>query len=332
MSDTMTDIPAGNAKPQRRSLALSASLVITPAAAIAFLVIALASGQSAQLSWAGISGLLERMVALGIVSLGQTIAIVAGSIDLSVANLISVAAVMASWIMQGTPDRIPLAVLAVFAICGTVGLVNGLLVARLAVNPLIATLGTGLILKGLLSTSFDNFAGSVPADYQSFAYGFIGPIPSSLLTLVALALIVWALLRHSVFGAHLYAVGGNIAGARLAGIRTDRVIVLAHVLTSLLAGVAGLYLAARLGSGAPWVGKDGLYDLESIAVVVIGGTLLSGGKGGVGGTMAGVFLFAVLDAAFNMIGIDPFLKQMLRGCIVIAAVAVYTYRSKVHVG
>jgi ribose transport system permease protein len=80
------------------------------------------------------------------------------------------------------------------------------------------------------------------------------------------------------------------------------------------------------------VGRDGLYDLESIAVVVIGGTLLSGGKGGVGGTLAGVLLFAVLDASFNMIGIDPFLKQILRGTIVVASVAVYTFRTKAFVG
>jgi ribose transport system permease protein len=145
-------------------------------------------------------------------------------------------------------------------------------------------------------------------------------------------LLVGFVLRKSIFGAHLYAVGGNRAGARLAGIRTERVIILAHVICSLLAGVTGLYLASRLGSGAPWVGRDGLYDLESIAVVVIGGTLLAGGKGGVGGTLAGVFLFAVLDAAFNMIGIDPHLKQILRGAIVVAAVAAYTFRTKAYVG
>ena len=329
----MSEAMHGNSvTPKRLALALTAATVITPLAAAAFIIIAIATGQAAQLSWAGISGLLERMVALGIVSLGQTIAIVAGSIDLSVANLISVCAVMASWLMAGSPDQIALAVVAVLGIAGFVGLVNGLLVARLSVNPLIATLGTSLILQGLLSTSFNNFTGSVPTIYQFFAYGSIGPMPTSVVTLAVLTIGVWILLRRSVFGAHLYAVGGNIAGARLAGIRTERVVILAHVLTSLLAGIAGLYLAARLGSGAPWVGKDGLYDLESIAVVVIGGTLLAGGKGGVGGTLAGVFLFAVLDAGFNMMGIDPFLKQMLRGTIVIAAVAVYTCRSKVHVG
>jgi ribose transport system permease protein len=310
----------------------SAPQAIAAVSALAFIGIALCTGQSAQLSWGGVTGLLQRMVALGIVGIGQTVVIVCASIDLSVAHLISVAAVLASFFMQGQPDRIFAAVIAVLAVSGTVGLFNGFLVARLAVNPLIATLGTGLILKGLLSTTFDNFAGSVAHEFQAVAYGSIGPISVSLLMLLFFALLVGFVLRKSVFGAHLYAVGGNRAGARLAGIRTERVIILAHVICSLLAGVTGLYLASRLGSGAPWVGRDGLYDLESIAVVVIGGTLLAGGKGGVGGTLAGVFLFAVLDAAFNMIGIDPHLKQILRGAIVVAAVAAYTFRTKAYVG
>ena len=135
-------------------------------------------------------------------------------------------------------------------------------------------------------------------------------------------------LRNTRFGAHLYAVGGNAAGARLAGIRTDRVMVLAHVLCSLGAGLTGLYLASRLRSGAPWIGRDGVYDLESIAVVVIGGTLLSGGRGGMWGTVAGVLLFAVIAASFNMLGVPAFPKLVIRGAIVIAAVAVYSARLK----
>jgi ribose transport system permease protein len=223
------------------------------------------------------------------------------------------------------------AVLAVLVLSAAIGLVNGLVIARLDVNPLIATLGVGLILQGLLSASFTNFAGSVPAAFQAFAYGRIGPLPWSVLLLGLLALAAWLLLTRTRFGAHLYATGGNRDGARLAGIRTERVIIGAHVLCSLMAGLTGLYLASRLRAGAPWVGRDGVYDLESIAVVVIGGTLLAGGRGGAFGTLAGVFLFATLDAVFNMTGIDAFPKQVLRGAIVILAVAVYAVRSKGHV-
>jgi ribose transport system permease protein len=296
-----------------------------------YVATALATGQHAYLTGEGFIGLTQRMVGLGIVALGQTFAILVGSIDLSVANLISVSAVLASFIMKGEPAMIAPAVLAVLVLSAAIGLVNGLVIARLDVNPLIATLGVGLILQGLLSASFTNFAGSVPAAFQAFAYGRIGPLPWSVLLLGLLALAAWLLLTRTRFGAHLYATGGNRDGARLAGIRTERVMIGAHVLCSLMAGLTGLYLASRLRAGAPWVGRDGVYDLESIAVVVIGGTLLAGGRGGAFGTLAGVFLFATLDAVFNMTGIDAFPKQVLRGAIVILAVAVYAVRSKGHV-
>lgn len=298
---------------------------------VLYVATALATGQHAYLTGEGFVGLTQRMVGLGIVALGQTLTILVGSIDLSVANLISVSAVLASFIMKGEPAMIAPAVLAVLALSAAVGLVNGLIIARLNVNPLIATLGVGLILQGLLSASFSNFAGSVPAAFQAFAYGRIGPLPWSVLLLFVLAFAIWLLLTRTRFGAHLYATGGNRDGARLAGIRTERVMIGAHVLCSLMAGLTGLYLASRLRAGAPWVGRDGVYDLESIAVVVIGGTLLAGGRGGVWGTLAGVFLFATLDAVFNMTGIDAFPKQVLRGAIVILAVAVYAVRSKGHV-
>jgi ribose transport system permease protein len=220
------------------------------------------------------------------------------------------------------------AVALVLAVAAAIGAVNGLVIAGLGVSPLIATLGTGLIMQGVLSANFNNFTGSVPPAFEAVAYGSTGPLPWSVLGLLALALATAWLLDATRFGAHLYAVGGNAAGARLAGIRTDRVTIGAHVLCSLFAGLTGLYLASRLRSGAPWIGRDGVYDLESIAVVVIGGTLLAGGRGGVWGTIAGVLLFAVIDAAFNMLGVSAFPKQVIRGAIVIAAVAAYSVRQK----
>jgi len=323
MSSAAESLPA---RSQRRSV--NAPLLLLVGSVALYIGVALATGQSMMLHVEGIVGLLQRMVGLGIVAVGQTFAILAGSIDLSVANMISVAAVLASFIMQGRPDMMLPAVAAVLAVSAVVGVVNGALISRLQVNPLIATLGVGLVLQGLLSASFTNFAGSVPPEFQAFAYGALGPAPYSVIGLFVLALAASLLLRATKFGAHLYAVGGNAEGARLAGIRTDLVTIGAHVLCSLCAGLTGLYLASRLRSGAPWVGRDGVYDLESIAVVVIGGTLLAGGRGGVWGTLAGVLLFAVLDASFNMLGVSAYSKLVLRGAIVIAAVAAYTFRSR----
>jgi ribose transport system permease protein len=310
---------------QRR---LNAPLLLLVGSVALYVVVALVTRQPMMLHVDGIVGLLQRMVGLGIVAVGQTFAILAGSIDLSVANLISVAAVLASFIMQGRPEMMLPAVAAVLAVSATVGVVNGALISRLQVNPLIATLGVGLVLQGLLSASFTNFAGSVPPEFQALAYGAVGPAPYSVIGLLVLAFLASLLLRATKFGAHLYAVGGNAEGARLAGIRTDLVTIGAHVLCSFCAGMTGLYLASRLRSGAPWIGRDGVYDLESIAVVVIGGTLLAGGRGGVWGTLAGVLLFAVLDASFNMLSVSAYPKLVLRGVIVIAAVAVYTFRSR----
>jgi ribose transport system permease protein len=311
-----------------RRRGLNAPLLLLVGSVALYVVVALVTDQPMMLHVDGIVGLLQRMVGLGIVAVGQTFAILAGSIDLSVANLISVAAVLASFIMQGRSEIMLPAVAAVLAVSATVGVVNGALISRLQVNPLIATLGVGLVLQGLLSASFTNFAGSVPPEFQALAYGALGPAPYSVIGLFVLALLASLLLRATKFGAHLYAVGGNAEGARLAGIRTDLVTIGAHVLCSLCAGMTGLYLASRLRSGAPWIGRDGVYDLESIAVVVIGGTLLAGGRGSVWGTLAGVLLFAVLDASFNMLSVSAYPKLVLRGAIVIAAVAVYTFRSR----
>jgi ribose transport system permease protein len=216
-----------------------------------YIVVALSTGETRMLNADGIVGLLQRMVGLGTVALGQTFVIIGGSIDLSVANMISVAAVLASFIMQGHVGMMLPAVAVVMVIAAIVGLANGLIITRLRVNPLIATLGVGLILQGLLSASFTNFAGSVPPEFQLVAYSTFGVVPYSVAGLFVLAALCTWLLRATRFGAHLYAVGGNPEGARLAGVRTNLVLIGAHVICSLSAGLTGLYLASRLRSGAP---------------------------------------------------------------------------------
>ena len=133
------------------------------------------------------------------------------------------------------------------------------------------------------------------------------------------------LLTRTRPGYHMFAVGGNIDVARLSGIRTDRSIILAHVLCSLCAGVAGLLIAARFGTGNALVYTYG-YDLNSIAAVVLGGTLLMGGRGSIMGTIAGVLILASLDTVFNVLDVSPFFKDVLRGAIIIAAVAMYARR------
>jgi ribose transport system permease protein len=275
-----------------------------------------------------VMNIVVRSVALGIVAVGQSLVILGASIDLSVAYTISITAVMSSYIMQGDPANVPIAIIEVFAIGIAIGLVNGVVITKLKVNPFIATLGTSLIIKGIINATFSNYTGSVPKSFEYFGYGTVGPIPVSIIIMALIFLIGWFLLARTKFGSHLYGIGGNAEVARLSGVRTDRVLIGAHILCSMTAVLAGLFLVSQMRSGAPWVGPNGYYDLNSIATAVIGGTALSGGKGGVWGTLAGVLIFGILDSAFNQLGVNPYLKIVLRGAIIVLAVASYTIRSK----
>lgn len=272
--------------------------------------------------------IIVRSVALGIVAVGQTMVILGASIDLSVAYTISITAVMASYIMQGETANVPVALLGVFGIGIIIGLANGLVITKLKVSPFIATLGMSLIIKGIINATFSNYTGSVPKSFEYFGYGTIGSIPVSIIIMLFVFLVGWFLLARTKFGAHLYGVGGNAEVARLSGVRTDRALIGAHIFCSMTAVLSGIFLVSQMRSGAPWVGPNGYYDLNSIATTVIGGTALSGGKGGVWGTLAGVLIFGLLDTTFNQLGVNPYLKMVLRGAIIVLAVASYTIRSK----
>ena len=272
--------------------------------------------------------LLHVAAGLGLVAVGQTLVIIGGSLDLSVAYVVSLSTLVAAETMAGDDGALLPAIGLTLAVSATIGLVNGLLVTTARINPFIATVGVGLLLKGYLDNGYDGPAGkTAPALVQGLGYQRIGPVPLSFLLLLAVAAAAWFVLARTRFGHHLIAVGGDPEVARLSGVRGSRVLVTAHVLCALCAGLAGVYLASRLGAGAPRVGTEGLYDLESIAAVVLGGTALAGGRGGVVGTVGGVLLLASIDAIFNQLEVDVFFKQVVRGVIIIAAVAVYARRA-----
>ncbi|MDG5803755.1 ABC transporter permease [Streptomyces ossamyceticus] len=272
--------------------------------------------------------LLHVAAGLGLVAVGQTLVVVGGSLDLSVAYVVSLSTLVAAETMAGDDGGLLPAIGLTLAVSSAIGLVNGLLVTMARINPFIATVGVGLLLKGYLDNGYDGPAGkTAPALVQGLGYQRVGPVPLAFLLLLAVAAAAWFVLARTRFGHHLIAVGGDPEVARLSGVRTSRVLVTAHVLCALCAGLAGVYLASRLGTGAPRVGTEGLYDLESIAAVVLGGTALAGGRGGVVGTVGGVLLLASIDAVFNQLEVDVFFKQVIRGVIIIAAVAVYARRA-----
>ena len=277
-----------------------------------------------------IRDILTGMSVLGLVAIGQTLVILGASLDLSVTYVMSLASLIAATTMAGNPANVPWAVTLTLLVCAGIGLANGLIVTVLKVNGFIATLGVGLILQGVLNTAFQGSAGSVPWSFQLIGATGIGPVPVSTVIMLALAVVVWLLLGRTRTGAHLYAVGGDPEVSRLSGLRTQPSLIIAHVLCSVFAGMAGLLLASRLGVGSPTVGQQGGYALLSIAAVVLGGTLLMGGRGSVWGTIGGVAIFAVVDNVMSVMQVNPFLKDVVRGVVIVAAVAVYSRRALVR--
>lgn len=277
-----------------------------------------------------IRDILTGMSVLGLVAIGQTLVILGASLDLSVVYVMSLASLIAATTMAGSPGNIVWAVVLTLLVCGAIGLANGLIVTLLKVNGFIATLGVGLILQGVLNTSFRGSAGQVPSEFQLFGATGLGPVPISTIGMLALAVLVWLLLARTRTGAHLFAVGGDPAVSRLSGLSTAPPLIVAHVVCSLCAGLAGLLLASRLGVGSPTVGQQGGYALLSIAAVVLGGTLLLGGRGSIWGTIGGVAIFAVVDNVMSVMQVNPFLKDVVRGLVIVAAVAVYSRRAVVR--
>ncbi len=275
------------------------------------------------LDQSGILNILTRSTLLGLVAIGQTMVIVTGSLDLSVAYLAGLCSLVAAETMAGRTSMMVPGVLLALAVAAVVGLINGLVITVLKANAFIATLGVALILRGYLEHNYTGPAGSVPRGFQHLGYDRIGPVPVSALLVLLIGTAVWWFSRRTRTGYHLYAVGGDTEVARLSGVRTSRTIVTAHVLCASMAGLTGVLLAARLGSGAPYAGTDAGYDLESIAAAVLGGAVLTGGRGGVVGTIGGVLILATLDTVFDDLAVDPFLKDVVRGVVLVAAVALY---------
>jgi ribose transport system permease protein len=274
--------------------------------------------------------IFTAMTVLGFIAIGQTLVILAGSLDLSVTYVASLTTLVAGGIMAGNNANMVRGVLTALAVAAVIGLASGLIVTLLDVHGFIATLGVGLIISGYLASNYQGSTGQAADDLEFFGVTGIGVMPYVAMFMFLAAAIVWAALRWTRWGHHLYAVGGNRSVARMSGLRTAYPVITAHVLCALFAALAGLTLLSRTGIGSPTIGSQGRYDLFSIAAVVLGGTLLAGGKGSIVGTIGGVAIFAVLDNVMGVMGINPFLKDFVRGLIIVLAVAVYARRSIVR--
>ncbi|MFV2044139.1 MAG: ABC transporter permease [Anaerolineales bacterium] len=273
---------------------------------------------------------LRQSVALGIVSVGQTVVILVGGIDLSVGATISLIDVYATGFMeQYTTAVLVLAMVVGLLLLGLlIGFVNANVVTRLKVAPFIATMGVGLVLQGLVLMFTKKPGGAIVPGWEFFAEGMIGPVPFPVVFLLVLVAVTWVLLGRTIWGRHIKATGGSEVIARLSGVETRRIISYAYMFSALMAAVTGLYLTSRMGAGDPRVGglEFQRFDLDSITAVLVGGTRLEGGKGGVVGTIAGVLIISVLNNIFNLVGVNPYVQWIIKGLILLSAIAAYSTR------
>jgi len=269
---------------------------------------------------------IDQVTVLGILALGMTGVIIIGGIDLSVGSILAVSCMVFGWLPQDYGLPYPLAVLLALLAGGACGLVNGLLITRAKLPPFIATLTVMSVARGLanLTTGGEQVVG-YPAWFTRLAtirhLGFLS-ITVALFILLAIAGAIF--LRYRATGRSLYAIGGNAEVARLAGIKVQRLTVWVYVVSGVLAGLAGLVLSARLDSSQPSAGLG--YELDAIAAVVIGGASLSGGIGSIGGTVVGVLIIGVLHNGLNLVGVSPFIQQIIIGCVIAAAVTIDKFR------
>jgi ribose/xylose/arabinose/galactoside ABC-type transport system permease subunit len=265
-----------------------------------------------------------------IIAAGMTFVILTGGIDLSVGSVVAMAGIVAtSTLKAGLPPAagLPLAILLALAFGALSGSVAGLFVTRFAVAPFIVTLALMTVWRG---AAFVVTQGR-PIWELPESFGYLGsgrplgvPLPS--LVMIGVYAVAHVALLHTRFGRYVLAVGGNAEAARLAGIRTGRVVAGVYVLCGVLSAASGVLLASRMNSGQPNAGL--MYELDVIAAVVVGGTSLSGGRGSIAGTFLGAMLIAVLRNGLNLMNVNSYVQQVVVGVVILLAVLADTARKK----
>jgi ribose/xylose/arabinose/galactoside ABC-type transport system permease subunit len=265
-----------------------------------------------------------------IIAAGMTFVILTGGIDLSVGSLVAFAGIVTTGVLKsGLPGGVafPAALAAGLVAGGLAGAFAGFCITRFSITPFIVTLATMTIARGAAFVITDGR----PIWELPDAFAFLGsgrllgvPVPS--LIMVLTFVVSHVALTRTRFGRHVYAVGGNIEAARLAGIRTSRVLINVYVISGGLAALSGILLASRMNSGQPNAGLS--YELDVIASVVVGGTSLSGGKGSIIGTFIGAMLIAVLRNGLNLLNVGSYVQQVIVGAVILLAVMVDQLRRR----
>lgn len=272
---------------------------------------------------------LNQAALYGIMSVGMTFVILTGGIDLTVGSLVALAGVVCAKIAQAG-EAYYLVALGAGLLCGALsGGSVGALVTRFNIPPFIATLSLMSLLRGLANLLTDGrpVAGGLPQDYTLLGRGVVaGFVPAPVLVFAVVLLVAGVVLGRTRFGRHVRAIGGNEESARLSGVPVARVKLMVYAISGGLAALSGLLLSSRLGSGTPTVGLGD--ELSVIAAVVVGGTSLSGGRGGLAHTLVGLLIICTLTSGLNWINVGTFGQQVVLGLVILAAVLMDKYRER----
>lgn len=269
-----------------------------------------------------IRDILTQAAPLGIVVIGQTFVILVRGLDLSIGSLMATVAVIATAFNTSSDAMIPVIFLVCIAISAVVGLVNGWLVAWRGVSPFLATLAMMIVLQGLrFAWTKGAPSGALPDGFRYIGAGHFLGVPINIMMLLFLATVFWVLLEKSKLGRRIRIVGDNPQSARLVGINVEWVTVLCYVISSILAGIGGLFLVGFVGSIDNWVGRG--YELDSIVAAVMGGVVLTGGRGGIAGALAGALTLVMIFNVVVILGLPVQVQFILKGLIIIIAATIY---------
>jgi ribose transport system permease protein len=279
------------------------------------------------LSVSNLVNLGQTVAIVGIVAIGMTMVIISGGIDLSVGSVAALAGVMTSFFW--TTLGVPLGIAAVLGVLsgGLVGWLNGFLITRIKINPLITTLAMFSIIRGLAFVISNGQTNQINNDAFKFVgRGAIAGVPVSLIIMLALYLFFGYVLRTTQFGRAIYAVGGSVEASRLAGIPITKVLMAVYIICGLLSGFGGILTASQLALSAPRAAVG--LELSVIAAVVLGGTSLSGGKGTLLGTLLGVLILRILDNGLVLLNVSSFYQEIASGAVLLLAVGFDQLRTR----
>ena len=266
-----------------------------------------------------IGNILSTASIPAILAIAQTIVILTGNIDLSIGSIFAIAGVTCGVLMKGSNIPAPYAILAGLAMGASLGFINGLLVAVIKLPPFIATYGVSFTAYGLASGILKGYViYGFPDAFRFMGNGKFYGIPMPIILTVIVVFLIWLLLTRTTFGRKVFALGANAEAARMSGINTKGVLILVYVLSGLIAGFAGIVQIARINAADVELGTTLLQP--AIAAVVIGGTSMYGGEGGVGGTVVGTLTMTIIQNALILVGVPTLWQQFILGLFIIVAV------------